>query len=90
MKNVLVILLSFVSLLPAMVVCYDLDEYDGSVNEIAEIIKQNAYDENYRDCISKGGAGSTFTMQTPQFVKSCAGFSASTKGYLKFQFGCDG
>ena len=29
MKNVLVILLSFVSLLPAMVVCYDLDEYDG-------------------------------------------------------------
>ena len=79
----------FVSFLPAKIVCYDLDEYDGSYSEISEIIEKIAYEDNYRQCISLGGEGTAFSMQTSGYFKKCAEFSGSKKGYIRFQFACD-
>ena len=92
MKKILITLLFFISSAFAKIVCYDLDEYQGEIEnlkEVVEIIESKIVNDNYNQCISEGGVGSEFSMQVTQFVKTCAEYSGSKKGYLKFQFICD-
>ena len=92
MKKILITLLFFISSAFAKIVCYDLDEYQGEIEnlkEVVEIIESKIVNDNYNQCITEGGAGSEFSMQVTQFVKTCAEYSGSKKGYLKFQFICD-
>ncbi|MBQ5610345.1 MAG: hypothetical protein IIU83_01970 [Fibrobacteraceae bacterium] len=92
MKKILITLLFFISSAFAKIVCYDLDEYQGEIEnlkEVVEIIESKIVNDNYNQCITEGGVGSEFSMQVTQFVKTCAEYSGSKKGYLKFQFMCD-
>ncbi|MEE0876745.1 MAG: hypothetical protein UIH18_05555 [Fibrobacteraceae bacterium] len=92
MRSKIFILLFITSQLFANVECYNLDDYfdDGKdLTELTKIISQKAELEAKNSCISDGGPGSTFIMETPLFVQTCLGQSESKSGYLKFQFGCD-
>ncbi len=95
MKKIVVISLSFASLLLARVNCYDLDEYqneDGKIANLAEvrdIIKRKVERDGYSQCISDGGEGSTFSIDSPLYVKTCEGFSESKNGYIKILVGCN-
>lgn len=80
MKNIIFIILFFISSLLARVECYDLDLYQNengeieNLSEIKDIIQKRVQNKGYNQCISDGGVGSTFTMDTPLFVKTCEGF----------------
>lgn len=85
----------FISLLLARVECYDLDLYQNengeieNLSEIKDIIQKRVQNKGYNQCISDGGVGSTFTMDTPLFVKTCEGFSGAKNGYIKILVGCN-
>ncbi|MEE1276482.1 MAG: hypothetical protein UHC59_05765, partial [Fibrobacteraceae bacterium] len=92
MRSKIFILLFITSQLFANVECYNLDDYVDDVKDLTEltkIISQKAEYDARNSCISDGGQGSTFIMETPLFVRTCLGQSESKSGYLKFQFGCD-
>ena len=92
MKKILITLLFFISSAFAKIVCYDLDEYQGEIEnlkEVVEIIESKIVNDNYNQCITEGGVDSKFSMHVTQFVRTCAEYSGSKRGYLKFQFGCD-
>lgn len=95
MKNIIFIILFFISSLLARVECYDLDLYQNengeieNLSEIKDIIQKRVQNKGYNQCISDGGVGSTFTMDTPLFVKTCEGFSGAKNGYIKILVGCN-
>ena len=66
MEKFLIILLSFSSLVFAGYACYDLDAYqdeNGQITnweEVTKRVEQQVKQDYYPDCISDGGAGSTF------------------------------
>ena len=94
MKTFLIALFSFTTLLFPYIHCIDLDQYDIPDTEEArkqlfKYLEEETRTDFQNQCITEGGVGSEFSMQVTQFVKTCAEYSGSKKGYLKFQFICD-
>ena len=96
MKFIVIMAFVLVSSLFANIECVDLDKYgygnltsDEARINLYNTIKQEIFSKVKGQCISDGGPGSTFIMETPLFVQTCLGQSESKSGYLKFQFGCD-